>query len=55
MATTPDRTALARDLYRLLVQMPGQNKHQLHGALLPLGWHNITKKDDNHGTLPSHR
>jgi len=47
MATNPDRTALARDLHRLLEQKPGQDKHQLHGALLSLGWHNITKSEIN--------
>jgi RNA polymerase primary sigma factor len=47
MATNPDRTALARDLHRLLEHKPGQNKHQLHGALLSLGWQRITKSEIN--------
>lgn len=47
MATAPDRTALARDIHCLLEQKPGQNKHQLHGALLSLGWRNITKSEIN--------
>ncbi|MFN3983070.1 MAG: DEAD/DEAH box helicase, partial [Caldilinea sp.] len=47
MATNPDRANLARNLHRLLEQKPGQNKHQLHGALLSLGWHNITKSEIN--------
>lgn len=47
MAINPDRTALARDLHRLLEQKPGQDKHQLHGALLSLGWQSITKSEIN--------
>lgn len=47
MTTNLDRTNLARDLHRLLEQKPGQNKHQLHSALLAMGWHSITKSEIN--------
>jgi RNA polymerase primary sigma factor len=47
LTTNSDRTNLARDLHRLLEQKPGQNKHQLHSALLAMGWYSITKSEIN--------
>ncbi len=54
METGIDRKRLSQDLHNLLVMQPGQNKYQLHEALRPIGWRDISISDINSVLYSSH-